>query len=136
MARLDVIGIEKAEAQLGGLTDRGKIKQIVLAGAEAATAEWKGLIGRAGHIRSGGMRDAVSPGEYVETMGGGKAVVYPRGNAPGRRISQTAKAYIINYGRGGRKSERMGDKFITSADEEMEAKVVEAMRDKAREIIE
>lgn len=134
MARMDVVGLDKAQLQLEGLADRDKIKRIVMAGAGAAVGEWRSLIGGAGHVRSGGMRDAVSPGEYIETMGGGKAVAYPRGNAP-TGISQTAKAYIINYGRGGRRSENMGDKFITGKDAEMERVVLEAMQTAADRII-
>ena len=134
MARMDVVGLEKAELQMQGLTDRGKIKAIVMAGADRAVQEWKNLITRSRHVRSGGMRDAVSSGDYVETMGGGKAVAYPRGTAP-TRISQTAKAYVINYGRGGRKSERMGDRFITKDDSNMERLVLEAMQAEADKIL-
>ena len=138
MARLTVEGIEKIEQQLARPVSREQVKAIIMAGAEAAETEWKNLITWSGHIRSGGMRNAVQSGDYTETMGGGKAVVYPRGNAPGRKISQAAKAYIINYGRGGHMSAlgRMGDRFLTDANDEMEQLVVEAMKDKAREIIE
>ena len=98
MARMDVVGLEKAELQMQGLTDRGKIKAIVMAGADRAVQEWKDLITRSRHVRSGGMRDAVSSGDYVETMGGGagSAVTYTGGVAKTGLMRRDRKSTRLN----------------------------------------
>ena len=133
MARMYVVGMETAEIQLEKLKGRERIRTILMAGAERSVQEWKDLITKAGHVRSGGMRDAVAPGDYYESLDGGKVSVYPQGNAP-TGISQAAKAFIINYGYKQR-SARMGDKFITNADDEMAQAVIEAMQEKADELL-
>lgn len=127
-------GLDKAVLRLENLTDRGTIKAIVMAGADRAVQEWKDLITRSGHVRSGGMRDAVRTGEYHEFLGGGRATAYPQGNAP-TRIAQSAKAYVINFGRKGRKTDRMGDHFITRNNDNMERLVLEAMQAEADKIL-
>lgn len=152
MARLNVVGLKDVSVYLDTAElSREEIKEIVMAGEAAAEEEWRRLITQFHHIRSGGMRDAVGHERYVERLGGGKVIVYPRGDvktythvSPKRKknstrvLSQKDKAYIINYGRGNRKTAHMGDHFITrfSSERRMARRVRDAMEIKYDEIME
>ena len=112
---------------------RDQIRRIVEAGAKAAAEEMQRAIRDARHVRTGSMRDNVRAAEYKETLGGGQMSVYPQGT-DGRGVSNTLKAYVINYGRGRRKpGSRMGDKFLTGREQEArtEAAVAAAMQAEA-----
>ena len=113
---------------------RTAVKRIVEAGAKAAETREAEAVRLAGHDRPGKSRR--STGELMasightdirEYLGGAATDVYPQGNdRRGERLATIA--YVINYGRGGAKKGGMGDRFITRAEEEMEAVALDAMQ--------
>lgn len=139
MARMtiDPGGLDQVEASFD-VNTRAAIRSIVEAGAKAAATTMQQAIKDANHVRTGSMRDSVRATEYRETLGGGQMSVYPQGT-DSKGVSNTIKAYVINYGRGKRKrGSRMGDKFITSREQESkaEAAVAAAMQAEADRIAE
>jgi len=136
MARLtiDYGGFDRIEASFDGMS-RGGIRRIVEAGAAAAAEEMRKAIVEARHVRTGSMRDSVRAGDYHETLGGGYMSVYPQGEDR-HGVSNTVKAYVINYGRGRKKrTARMGDRFITDREDKTEAIVTAAMQAEADRLI-
>lgn len=139
MARMtiDPGGLDQVEASFD-VNTRAAIRSIVEAGAKAAAEEMQRAIRDAHHVRTGSMLENTRPAEYKETLGGGQMSVYPQG-PDGRGVSNTIKAFVINYGRGKRKrGSRMGDKFLTSREQEArtEAAVAAAMQAEADRIAE
>ena len=53
--------------------------------------------------------------------------VYPQGTDP-RGIDNAKKAFVINYGYGGRRTKKTGDKFITGQKKRLEISATEAMQ--------
>ena len=126
MAKFEYSGPEELEQKLAGM-ERGMIKGIVMSGAEACTKEMQAMIGAYRHVKTGSMQRSVAPGNYHETMNGGWVDVYPQGE-DGRGVSNAKKAFVINYGYGGRKTKKTGDKFITGNQKKMEQGVFTAMQ--------
>ena len=115
---------------------RPMIRKIVEAGAGAAERVEKEIITRRGHVRTGDLVNSIKAGEYREWLGGGAQEVYPQGeNRNGERLQTIA--YVINYGRGGRKTNRdgtrsrMGDNFMRDVDAEGERAAIQAMQDES-----
>jgi len=136
MARLtiDYGGFDRIEASFDGMS-RGGIRRIVEAGAAAAAEEMRKAIVEARHVRTGSMLDSVRAGDYHETLGGGYMSVYPQGEDR-HGVSNTVKAFVINYGRGRKKrTARMGDRFITDREDKTEAIVTAAMQAEADRLI-
>ena len=80
------------------------------------------------------MKDSVKPGQYHETLDGGWQEVYPQGNDP-RGVSNTVKAFVINYGYGGKRTEKTGDKFITGNKRKRQEAVTAAMEAENKKIL-
>ena len=125
-------GLDALDAQLGKL-GRPAIRRIVEAGARADEDEWRANIRQARHIRTGDMLGSVGPAAYKEFLGGGEISVYPR-DTDRKGVRNATKAYVINYGRG-RRSGRMGDKFITGKLPTIEERVAEAMQAESDRIL-
>lgn len=132
MARMDVDGLEALDAQLGKL-GLPVIRRLVEAGARADEDEWRANIRLAGHIRTGSMLENVRPAEYRETLGGGEMSVYPQGEDR-KGTGNALKAFVINYGRG-KRSGKMGDRFITAKEQQTEERVFEAMQAESDRIL-
>lgn len=134
MAKGMIMGMEGTEAMLGRM-GRPMLRRILDAGANAAAERMRSNIRDRGHIRTGDMLRSVGAADYTETLGGGAEYVYPQGeNREGQRTATIA--YVINYGRGGRKGPRSGDRFITG-DERAAGEVVQkAMQEEAAKIAE
>ena len=126
MARFEFDGGEDFDARLGRL-ERDGVKRIVMAGAEACVEAMQERIGAYRHIVTGSMQRSVKPAKYHEDLGSGWVEVYPQGD-DGRGISNAKKAFVINYGYGGRRTKKTGDKFITGDIKNMEQAVAEAMQ--------
>ena len=134
MARMEYGGFELIDNQLAKL-DRGTVRRLVEAGAAKLVETVQDEIDKRHHIgKTGSMRENVKPGQYHETLDGGWIDVYPQGNDP-RGISNAKKAFVINYGRGGKKTEKTGDKFITGQKRKYESAVNAAMEAENRKII-
>lgn len=127
----DELGSLAAALEKAGRT---AAKRIVEAGAKAVEQTEMLVTAEAGHSRPGW--SGRSTGELIasightdirEFLGGAATDVYPQGNdRRGERLATIA--YVINYGRGGAKKGGMGDRFITRAEEEMEAVALDAMQ--------
>lgn len=133
MATCRVDGVELLEAQLAKL-ERGTIKRIVMAGAQAAMQEMIANTLEREHVgETGDMMRSIGPNEYREWLNGGSVEVYPQGD-DSRGTRNATKAYVINYGRGKRPTtkrgtrNRTGDKFITGNERKTEAAVQAAMQ--------
>lgn len=111
MAKLEYKGFEVLQNQIAQLS-RGTIRRLVEAGANALIESTQESIESHHHVVTGTMKTSVKAGKYHETLGGGWMDVYPQGDDP-RGVSQAKKAFVINYGYGGRKTVKTGDKFIT-----------------------
>ena len=114
MARMKVNGIEYANEQLNKM-GRPFIRAVVEAGVKAETDRMKARI-RQLHPGQGEMEDSVAPGKLHEDLDGTWQDVYPQG-LDSRGQENNVKAFVINYGRGGKKTDRMKDYFITKDDE-------------------
>ena len=134
MARMTIEGFDAIDGQLEKLLDRGNIRRIVEAGARRDVEEWRTNIRAAGHVRKGSMLEGVRPAEYHESLDGGEMSVYPQGD-DGKGAGNALKAFVINYGRGGRRTRRMGDKFITGRLPATEAAVQAAMQEESDRIL-
>ena len=131
--KLDVGDIEGLEAQLDRLGGREGARRIVDAGCMAAIEQLKRKTAAKGHIVTGSMQESFAKGIYHETIDRCWQDVYPQGTDP-RGVDNAKKAFIINYGRGNKRTKKTGDKFITGADKTMEDAVCEAMRAEAERI--
>lgn len=129
---MEISGFDAIEGQLEKL-GRPMIRRIVEAGAKADDDEWRKNIRQAGHVRTGSMLESVGPTAYREFLGGGEISVYPQGNDH-KGVANALKAYVINYGRK-RRTQRMGDKFITGKLPQTEEAVLQAMQAESDRII-
>ena len=132
LAKMTVDGFDAIDAQLAKL-GRPAIRRIVEAGAKADEDEWRANIRQAGHIRTGAMLESVGSAAYKEFLGGGEMSVYPQGE-DGKGVSNAIKAYVINYGRG-KRTGKLGDKFITGKLPTIEERVHEAMQAESDRIL-
>lgn len=141
MATLKVDGFEMMDAQLNKLGRTG-IRTIVEAGAAAAETRMRMATQRAGHVppgksgrATGDMAASIGMNEYREYFHGGSVDVYPQGDDR-KGIRNADKAYILNYGRGGaRKTDGMGDRFITSDEKKTEEAVLAAMQEESDRLL-
>ena len=133
MARISYSGFEAIEGVLQTM-DRDTIRRLVMAGAEACVEETRKSIEGYRHVVTGDMMAGVAPGKYHEDLGSGWVEVYPQGT-DGRGVSNAVKAFVINYGRGGRRTERTGDKFITGKKKTMQDVVSRAMQAESDRIV-
>ena len=111
MAKVSFSGFDQVENQLESL-GRDAVRRIVEAGAAALVTATQESIGSHHHVATGSMARSVKAGKYHEELNSGWIEVYPQGE-DSRGISQAKKAFVINYGYGGRKTQKTGDKFIT-----------------------
>ena len=133
MARCEYDGIERIDGVLTRLS-RDSIRQVVMAGAEACVEQTKIATAEYRHIVTGNMQQSVAPGKYHEDYGSGWVEVYPQGY-DGRGIDNAKKAFVINYGYGGRRTEKTGDRFITGEKTTMQEVVSRAMQAESDRII-
>ena len=134
MAKMTYSGFENVERQLEKL-GRETVKRLVNAGAKALEETTQELTQQYHHVgKTGSMKDSVKPGQYHETLDGGWQEVYPQGNDP-RGVSNTVKAFVINYGYGGKRTEKTGDKFITGNKRKRQEAVTAAMEAENKKII-
>ena len=133
MAKQTFSGFEIVERQLAKLS-RGTVKRLVEAGAKALVDSTKESVKQHHHIATGSMEQSVKPGQYHETLDGGWMEVYPQGD-DGRGVSNAKKAFVINYGYGGKKTAKTGDKFITGNKRKRQSAVAAAMEAENQKII-
>lgn len=133
MAKQTFSGFEIVERQLAKLS-RGTVKRLVEAGAKALVDSTKESVKTHYHIVTGNMEQSVKPGQYHETLDGGWMEVYPQGD-DGRGVSNAKKAFVINYGYGGKKTAKTGDKFITGNKRKRQSAVAAAMEEENQKII-
>ena len=125
MARVE-FGFGQLDEALTAMS-RDAVRRIVMAGAEACVEATKTNVQQYRHVVTGNMMQGVQPGKYHEDLGSGWVEVYPQGY-DSRGISNAKKAFVINYGYGGRRTDRTGDKFITGNKTTMQDVVSKAMQ--------
>lgn len=121
------------EAQLDQLGGREAARRIVEAGSAAAVKVLQEGTDEAHHIMTGQMRAAFAPGAYHEDLDRCWQDVYPQG-PDARGVDNAKKAFVINYGYGGRRTAKTGDKFITGKTKTLEEAVSAAMQAEAERI--
>jgi len=134
MARLQVNGIDGMEAQLERIGGRESARRIVAAGAEACAKALEDRTNQYRHVLTGEMMTSIRPGKYHEDIDVCWQDVYPQGN-DARGISNARKAFVINYGYGGKRTAKTGDKFITGKKQTLEQVVGAAMKAEADRIL-
>ena len=120
------------EEKLGALSSRENIRRIVEAGSKAAIMELQNRIQEKRHIVTGEMERSVSVGPLHEDLGSAWQYVYP---GAGGQDRDTVKAFVINYGRGGKRTAKTGDKFITGDKKQLDQAVQAAMQAEADRIL-
>ena len=125
----DTSGIED---KLGALNSRENIRRIVEAGSKAAIAALKRRTQEHRHVVTGEMEASISAGPLHEDLGSAWQYVYP---GDGGQDENTVKAYVINYGRGGKRTAKTGDKFLTGNKKELDEAVSAAMQAEADRIL-
>ena len=133
MAKHTFSGFEVIERQLAKL-DRGTVRRLVEAGAKALVESTQESVKQYHHVVTGEMEQSVKPGQYHETLEGGWMDVYPQGD-DSRGVSNAKKAFVINYGYGGRKTGKTGDRFITGNKRIRQSAVEAAMEAENKKII-
>ena len=133
MAKLTYSGFEGIERQMEKLS-RETVKRLVNAGAAALVDTTKELIKQNHHIATGAMERSVQPGQYHETLDGGWQEVYPQGT-DSRGVDNAMKAFVINYGAGGNRTAKTGDKFITGNKKKRQEAVAAAMEAENKKIL-
>jgi len=143
VARMEMQGdLDVQVTQLGEL-QRGAVKRIVMAGADALREVTKKNIDEYHHVgKTGSMREHVRAGEYREGLGWGAVYVYPQ-DEDNRGVRNAMKAFVIDRGLGrkpntarsrGRERNKTGDHFLTQKTvkeaEEATEKAMEAEYDK------
>lgn len=123
-------GIEDALEKLGG---RETARRIVEAGSAAAVKALRERTETAHHVMTGQMEQSFSPGVYHEDIDKCWQDVYPQG-FDSRGVDNAKKAFVINYGRGGQRTRKTGDKFITGKSKTLEDAVRAAMQAEAERI--
>jgi hypothetical protein len=146
MARITFRGFDGIDEQFKKLMNPNQRRRIVEAGARKDVEEWHKYISRAGHVRTGNMMKSVHPSQYYGDVDGGVMKVYPW-HEDSKGVPNALKAFVINYGRKGRKrktrsgeeryiEERFrGDKFITKNLPATEAAVQAAMQEESDRIL-
>ena len=123
---MEYSGFDAIENQIQAL-DRNTVRRLVEAGANALTDDLKQTIEHYHHVgKTGSMQSNVRPGKYHEDVNSGWVEVYPQGTDP-RGVSNAKKAFVINYGYGGKRTAKTGDKFITGNKRKFEDVVNSAM---------
>lgn len=132
MAKIEYQAGDFGEA-LDKLMSRENIRRIVEAGSAAAIRLEQDLTVSAGHVITGQLKNAVSAGPLHEDLNSAWQYVYPIGyDDQGQDLTKIA--FVINYGRGGKRTAKTGDKFITGGKKQFEDVVREAMAAEAERI--
>lgn len=100
---LDILTSKLSElaSEIGGdLPDR-----MLDAGAETAEDNWREGILAAGHVESGDMLRSVGTSPYPYSR-----EIYPQGTDR-KGVRNAEKAFVINYGKNGKKGDRFADKI-------------------------
>ena len=114
MAKLEYSAVDDVLESMSALAE-GVRRHVIRSVVEAGAAKYGEMLTQEidqKHHLSGDMAKGVKPGKYYESIGGGYVYVYPQGK-DSRGVDNAQKAFIINNGRGGKVSGKLGDRFIT-----------------------
>jgi hypothetical protein len=132
MAKIEFIMDDFGE-KLEQLAARETLAKIVEAGSAAAVKVLQGRTESHHHVVTGQMKAGVKAGKLYEDLNSAWQYVYPQGtNSEGKDLAKIA--HVINYGYGGRKTAKTGDKFLTGKKPELEEAVQTAMMAEADRI--
>jgi len=119
--------------KLEQLGSRENLRRILQAGSAAAVEDLKRSTAEHRHVVTGQMMAAIGPGPIHEDLGRAWQYVYPGGDSEQDK-DLAVIAYVINYGRGGRKTAKTGDKFLTGHQKTLDDAVGAAMAAEAERI--
>ena len=132
MANFSVNGIDSLAAdlqRLGQLDNEELVSDMLEAGAEIVTDEWKKGIANAvkskadGGRGTGDMASSVAPTKGIKKIGDVSAKeIYPQGKDR-KGVRNAEKAFILHYGKSGQAPTR----FVDAVEEAAEDKAVSAM---------
>lgn len=120
--------------QLEALGSRENIRRIVEAGSREAIRIDQERTEAYRHVVTRKLKDAISAGPIHEDLGKAWQYVYPQGTDE-RGQSLYMIGYVIDQGRGKRKTKKTGDKFLTGHKKELEDAVGAAMKAEAERIL-
>ncbi len=126
--------------EMGDMLDRveaigspGNLRKILEAGTKVCIEQMKLRTQEKHHVMTGEMMNSIRGGKVYEDLNSVYQYVYPQGR-DGRGEDNAVKAFVINYGRGGHKTAKTGDKFITGKQKQLQDTVCEAMQAEAERI--
>lgn len=137
MAKLEVNGIDELAAQLSQLGQLGNgelVSDMLEAGAEVVTEEWKkGIRSTVKTNRSTGeMENSVAPAKGIKTVGDvSSKFIYPQGK-DSKGVRNAEKAFILHYGKSGQTATR----FVDAVEDAAEGKAVDVMEEKFNNYLE
>lgn len=121
------------DERLGKLGSRESLRRILEAGTKRCIDQLQARTRERHHIVTGSMMESISGSRVHEDLGSVWQYVYPQG--PDRNGKDNAvKAFVINYGRGGRKTRKTGDKFLTGKKNDLQSVVSSAMAAEADKV--
>ena len=130
MAKIDTSGIDGFEEKFRqvAVSDRREMMEKILnAGADVYIESWKGSIEAHGHVRSRSMLESVGKIMHEKKSEPNSIVIYSMG-FDDHGVRNATKAYVINYGKGGKKTEHTGDKFVREAEKNAKDRADAAMQ--------
>ncbi len=133
MARFSYDGFKAAENVLGRMTRQG-VRRLLEKGGEVAVGWWTRNIEDKRHSRTGEMLRSVGTTAFRENLDGGSIEVYPL-ETDSKGARNATKAYVTNYGHGGERGPKSGDRFITGNTKAAERVVYAAMEEEHLRII-
>jgi len=119
--------------QLEQLGSRENLRRILQAGSAAAVEDLKKSTAEHRHVVTGEMMAAIGPGPVHEDLGRAWQYVYPGGGS-GQDKDLAVIAYVINYGYGGKRTKKTGDRFLTGHQDTLDEAVGRAMEAEAERI--
>lgn len=127
MAKIDTSGIDGFEEKFRqvAVSDRREMMEKILnAGADVYIESWKGSIEAHGHVRSRSMLENM--GKVINDTAT-SVDVFPQGEDD-HGVRNALKAYVIHYGKGGKKTAHTGDKFVREAEKNAKDRADAAMQ--------
>lgn len=130
MAKFAANGVDELAAQLKELGQLGNgelVSDMLEAGAEVVTEEWKkGIRSTVRTKRSTGeLEKSVAPAKGIKTVGDvSSKEIYPQGK-DSKGVRNAEKAFILHYGKSG----QAGTRFVDAVENTADGKAVDAMEE-------
>lgn len=120
-------------SRVEAMGSRENLRKILEAGTKKCIDQMKMRTQARHHIVTGEMMNSIQGGRIYEDLNSIYQYVYPQGR-DSRGSDNAVKAFVINYGAGGHKTAKTGDKFITGKHKQLQDEVSGAMQAEADRI--